>query len=52
MVGMNLTKVHCKHIWKCHKETSCTTLYMNKKVFKKLELLYDPFLGIYQKGCK
>jgi hypothetical protein len=20
MVGVNLTKVHCKHIWKCHSE--------------------------------
>jgi hypothetical protein len=33
MVGMNLTKVHCKHIWKCHRETTCT--YTNKNVFKK-----------------
>jgi hypothetical protein len=24
-VGVNLTKVHCKHVWKCHNETSCTT---------------------------
>jgi hypothetical protein len=23
--GVNLTKVHCKHIWKYHNETFCTT---------------------------
>jgi hypothetical protein len=25
MESMNLTKVHCKHIWKCHNEAPCAT---------------------------
>jgi hypothetical protein len=25
MEGVNVTKVHCKHIWKCHNEIPCTT---------------------------
>jgi hypothetical protein len=24
--GMNQTGVYCMHIWKCHSETSCTTI--------------------------
>jgi hypothetical protein len=24
--GMNQTRIHCTHRWKCHSETSCTTI--------------------------
>jgi hypothetical protein len=34
MVGINLTIVHCKHIWNCHNEPPPVKLiYANKNVF-------------------
>jgi hypothetical protein len=36
MVGTNLTKVHFKHIWKCHSVIPHTTEYINKN-FKFFE---------------
>jgi hypothetical protein len=33
MEGVNVTKLHCKHIWKCHNETPCTTMLI--KMFLK-----------------
>jgi hypothetical protein len=30
--GVNLTKVHCKLIWKCHNETSVQLVYTNINV--------------------
>jgi hypothetical protein len=33
MVGMNLTKVHCKHIWECHNEVP----YITNKYFIKFK---------------
>jgi hypothetical protein len=30
--GRNLIKVHCKHIWKYHKEVVCVTYNANKNV--------------------
>jgi hypothetical protein len=36
MVGMNLTKVHCKHIWKCHHETPPVQLIYANKMFKNM----------------
>jgi hypothetical protein len=26
MEGINQTRVHCVHIWKCHKETPCIAI--------------------------
>jgi hypothetical protein len=31
MEVVNLIKIHCKHICKCHHETLCITKYMPKK---------------------
>jgi hypothetical protein len=25
MEGMNQTRLHCRYIWTCHKETACIT---------------------------
>jgi hypothetical protein len=33
--GMNLTKVHCKHTWKCHNETPIQLIYAKKNVLKR-----------------
>jgi hypothetical protein len=33
-MGGDLTKVHCKHIWKCHKETPVQVSYANKNVLR------------------
>jgi hypothetical protein len=30
--GMNLIKVYCKHIWKCHNETPVQRIYANKNI--------------------
>jgi hypothetical protein len=38
--GSELTKVACKHIWKCHNPT-IQLIYANKNVFKKkMHFLY------------
>jgi hypothetical protein len=33
MVGMNITKIQSKHIWKCHNEILVQLIYANKNVF-------------------
>jgi hypothetical protein len=33
--GVNLTKVYCKHIWKCHMETPLNNQYMVIKMLKQ-----------------
>jgi hypothetical protein len=36
--GMNVTKVHCKHIRKCHNEASVQLMYANRNgFFKRIE---------------
>jgi hypothetical protein len=32
---VSLTKVHCKHVWKYHNETICTTNIYKQNVLKK-----------------
>jgi hypothetical protein len=34
VVGVNLTKVYWKHIWKCHNETPVLLSSTNKNVLK------------------
>jgi hypothetical protein len=51
---VNLTKIHCKHKWKCHNETPCTTImYTNKNVFKRhkaeQDLLTDCFEAMWER---
>jgi hypothetical protein len=36
-LGVNLTKVQCKHIWKCHKETPVQLIYANKNIKRERE---------------
>jgi hypothetical protein len=35
--GVNLIKVPCKHIWKCHKPPPMQLIYANKNIRKKRE---------------
>jgi hypothetical protein len=41
-MGMNVTKVHCKHVWECHHETSCITNILKMSIFKK-KVKNDPW---------
>jgi hypothetical protein len=46
---VNLIKIYCKHICKCHNATLCTTNYMlvkiNKKACFSITYIFDSFLG-------
>jgi hypothetical protein len=35
--GMNLVKVHSKHIWKCRNKPPVQLIYANKMFFKKIQ---------------
>jgi hypothetical protein len=40
MVGVNLTKIHCKHIWICHNETpyyNCLSVYLTTTTTKNFK---------------
>jgi hypothetical protein len=37
--GVNLTKIYCKHIYKCHNVSGLYNYYMQIKVFKKRDLV-------------
>jgi hypothetical protein len=43
----NLTKVHCKHIWKFHNKIPHIQLINANKIFLNLKILKDIHLLIY-----
>jgi hypothetical protein len=49
MVGANLTKVYCKHIWRCYNEPPQYNLYMLIKMWKKIGSVsyWEPFSRLY-----
>jgi hypothetical protein len=44
MNRLNLTKLHCMRVWKCHNETNVQLIYANKNVNKLIYFVSSQYI--------